>query len=122
MEQSSEGLEKQTVSKFMLMQYNHLSQSGKVLEEIGVRSTSASQLACLVELPLPSLFSCLQLFVNWVKDGVYDFAALPFGVKTRIPCQDLQSIQQIHLQWTGRKSTVGDQIKEEGGQFEKGCW
>ena len=103
MEQSSECLEKQTVPQFMLMLYDHLSQSGKVLEEIGVRSTSASQLACLVELPLPSLFSCLQLFVSWIKDGLYDFAALPFGVKTRILDQDLQSIQQIHLQWPGRK-------------------
>ena len=103
MKQSSEGLEKQTVSKFMLMLYDHLSQSGKVLEEIGVRSTSVSQLECLVELPLPCLFSCLQLFVSWVKDGLYDFAALPFGLKTRIPDWDLQSIQQIHLQWPGRK-------------------
>ena len=103
MKQSSEGLEKQTVSKFMLMLYDHLSQSGKVLEEIGVRSTSVSQLECLVELPLPYLFNCLQLFVSWVKDGLYDFAALPFGLKTRIPDRDLQSIQQIHLQWPGRK-------------------
>ena len=85
----------------MLMLYDHLKKSEDVLKEIGVQSTSPSQLACLVELPLSSLFSCLQLFASWVRDGVYDFADLPFGVKTQMSDQDLQTIQQIPVKWTG---------------------
>ena len=107
MEQSNEGVGKQTVPQFMLTLYDHLDQSGEVLGEIGVRSPSPSQMACLVELPLPSLFCCMQLFASWVRDGMYDFAALPFGVKTHMTYQDLQCVQQIPLKWTGRM--------EEGG-------
>ena len=86
----------------MLTQYDSNKQSEDVLKEIGVCSASASQLACLVELPLPSLFNCLQLFASWIRDGVYDFATLPFGVKTHMSNQDLQAIQLIPLKWTGR--------------------
>ena len=102
-QRSSVDLELQTVPQFMLLLYDHLNQSSEVLEEIGVRSTTPSQLACLVDLPLPSLFCCLQLFARWVKDGVYDFAALPFGVKTHLSYMDLQAVQQIPFKWTGRR-------------------
>ena len=88
----------------MLKQYDHLKQSEEVLKEIGICSTSPSQLACLVELPLPFLFSCLQLFATWVRDGIYDFNTLPLVVKTQMTYQDLQLIQQIPLKWTGRCS------------------
>ena len=81
--------------------YDHLDKDGKVLKEIGISSTSNSQLACLIQLPLPSLFSCLQLFASWVRDGVYDFAMLPLGLKTHMSEQDLHSIQQIPCKWTG---------------------
>ena len=101
-EQSSEDLEQQTVPQFMLKQYDHLKESEEVLKEIGVCSTSPSQLACLVELSLPSLFSCLQFFAIWVRDGIYDFNTLPFVVKTQMIHQDLESIQQIPLKWTGK--------------------
>ena len=103
MKQSSVCLEQQTVSQFMLTVYDHLEKSEDVLKEIGVSSISPSQLACLVELPLLSHFSCLQLFANWVRDGVYDFAALPFGLKNHLSSQDQQLIQQIPLKWTGMK-------------------
>ena len=101
-EKNSEGLEQKTVSQFMLMQYDDLKESEDVLKKIGVQSTFPSQLVCLMKLPLPSLLCCLQLFASWVRDGVYDFAALPFGLKTRLSSQDLQSIEQIPLKWTGR--------------------
>ena len=107
MEQSGGGLEKQTVPQFMLTLYDHLDRNGEVLGEIGVRSPSSSQMVCLVELPLPSLFCCMQLFASWVRDGVYDFAALPFGVKTHMTYQDLQSVLQIPLKWTGRMEKEG---------------
>ena len=97
------GLERKTVPQFLLMLYDHLKESEDVLKEIGVCPTSPSQLACLVQLPLSSLFSCLQLFASWVRDGLYDFAALPLGVKTHISNQDKELIQQIPLKWTGRE-------------------
>ena len=103
---SSVDLELQTVPQFMLLLYDHLNRSSEVLE-IGVRSTTPSQLACLMDLPLPSLFCCLQLFARWVKDGVYDFAALPFGVKTPLSYQDLQAVQQIPFEWAGRRKGGG---------------
>ena len=87
----------------MLALYDNLHESEDVLKEIGVHSASASQLTCLVELPLPSLFNCLQLFANWIRDGTYDFATLPFGVKTHLSSQDLHLIQQISQKWTGRE-------------------
>ena len=103
MKHSSVGLQQQTVPQFMLTLYDHLQEGEDVLKEIGVRSTSPSQLACFVELPLPSLFSCLQLFASWVRDGVYDFATLPFGVKTNLSSQVLQLIQKVPHEWTGRE-------------------
>jgi len=110
MEQNSEGLEKQTVPQFILTLYDHLDQSGEVLGEIGVQSPSSSQMACLIELPLPSLFCCMQLFASWVRDGVYDFAALPFGLKTHMTYQDMQSVQQIPLKWTGKMEWGGGRL------------
>ena len=101
MKQSSGGLEQQTVPQFLLTLYDHLKESEDVLKEIGVRSASPSQLACLVELRLSSLFCCLQLFVSWVRDGVHDFATLPFGLKVYLSDQDLELVKQIPLQWTG---------------------
>ena len=102
MQQNREDLEQQTVPEFMLTLYD-LDQSSQVWKEIGVHSTSHSQLACLMELPLPSLFCCLQLFTGWVRDGVYDFAALPFGLKIHMADNDSHSIEQIPSKWTGRE-------------------
>ena len=101
MEQNSEGLEQKTVPQFMSILYGHDKESSAVLKEIGVCSTSHSQLVCLIKLPLPSLLYCLQLFNSWIRDGVYDFAALPLGLKNHLCSQDLQSIEQIPLKWTG---------------------
>ena len=101
MEKNCEGLEQQTVPQFLLMLYGHDKESKDVLEEIGVCSTSHSQLVCLIKLPLPSLLYSLQLFYSWVRNGVYDFAALPYGLKSCLSSQDVQSIEQIPSKWTG---------------------
>ena len=94
------------------MLYDHLKESEEVLKEIGVRSTSPLQVACLVELPLPNLFCCLQLFASWIRDGMYDFAALPFWLKTHLPSHTLQSIQQIPLKWTGKRRMEGKRVEK----------
>ena len=120
MGQTSGGLEQQTVPQFMLTLYDHLKESEDVLKEIGVCSTSPSQLACFVELPLPSLYSCLQLFASWVRDGVYDFAALPLGLKIHLSSQDLQSIEQIPCKWTGREGKGGKGLVGKECEVGKG--
>ena len=102
-EQNFADLVQQTVPEFMLTLYTDLQESEDVLKKIGIHSTSTSQMACLKQLPLPSLFCCLQLFTSWVRDGVYDFAALPFGVKTHMSNQDKELIQRIPFNWTGRE-------------------
>ena len=56
---------------------------------------------------MSSLFCCLQLFASWIRDGVYDFATLPFGVKTNLSSQDLQLIQKVPHEWTGREGGKG---------------
>lgn len=106
MENSSGDPEEQTVSKFMLKLYGNFKESREVLKEIGIHSTTLPQLACLVEMPLLYLFSCLQLFDGWIRDGLYDFAGLPFGLKTQLSSQDLLSIQQIPSKWTGREKSA----------------
>lgn len=102
-EQNITNLEQQTVPEFMLTLYTDFQESEDVLKKIGVHSTSTLQMACLKQLSLPSLFCCLQLFTSWVRDGVYDFAALPFGVKTHMSNQDKELIQKIPFNWTGRE-------------------
>ena len=92
----------------MLTLYDHLEENEAVWKEIGVCSTSPSQLACFMELPLPSLFCCLQLFASWIRDGVYDFSTLPFGVKTHMTYQDLQAVQQISIEWKGKEGKPGE--------------
>ena len=119
MEQSSVGLQQQTVLQFMLTLYDHLEESD-MLKEIGVHSTSPSQLACLVELPLSSLFCCLKLFVSWIGDGVYDFATLPFAVKTNLSGQDKQLIQQVPHTWTGREWRKEGKRGSGGGGYKVG--
>ena len=116
MEHSSLSLQQQTVPQFVLTLYDHLKRNEDVLKEIGVHSTSPSQLACLVELPLTSLFYCLQLFASWIRDGVYDFATLPFGVKTSLSSRDQQLIQQVAHKWRGRK--IKGRKGEEGSEHK----
>ena len=98
---SSTALEQQTVVQFLLVLFDPLGGSSKVLREVGLHSPSPQQLACLAELPLTQLFRCLQKFILWVEEGVYDFCDLPFNVKSHMSCQDQQALQQIPLKWTG---------------------
>ena len=102
-----------TLPKFMLdYVYKHLTDPNKVLAEIGITPNSLkhSQLTCLIELPLPYVFSCLKQFVNWIDEGVYDFCTLPFALKTHMTERDSSFIKQkLRRQWTG---SHGDLVKE----------
>ena len=97
----------------MLTIYDHLNKSREVLEEIGIHTENLTdtQLACISELPLPAVYSCLQLFVKWIKEGLYDFCSLPFAIKTHITYQDQVSLQQVPIRWAGTPTQLLDEIK-----------
>ena len=64
-------------------------------------SLSRSQLASLQALKLPYLYSTLELFVNWVKDGVYDFHQLPFAMKKRLEPEDEEALDKLDTTYEG---------------------
>lgn len=101
----------ETALEFMLKQYKDLHTYNKVLDEIGVQttSTSSSQLICLADLPLTATYSCLRLFFRWVDEGFYDFSALPFPFKVHISYQDRLAIEQLYVTWS---STMAELMKE----------
>ncbi len=98
----------------MLTLYQHLHKNKEVLEEIGIHTQdfTSSQLACIAELPLTSVFSCLQFFVQWVEEGVYDFSGLPFSLKTRIASKDKESIQLIPRDWNGTRTDLLEELRQ----------
>ena len=65
--------QQQNLSDFLLSLYDGIYSIKDVLSEIGVRKLTATQLACLSELPLANLYHCLKTFATWMKDGMYDF-------------------------------------------------
>ena len=100
----------QKVPEFMLSLYEHLTNDSDVLSKIGVQSASPSHISCLAELPLPSVYSCLKLFLGWVEEGYYDFCTLPFAFKVHMSYQDKSVVdQQLRLRWQG---SVPDLLEE----------
>ena len=64
-------------------------------------SLSSSQLACLQALKLPYLYSTMELFVNWVKDGIYDFHELPFVMKKHLEPEDEEVLDKLDTNYEG---------------------
>ena len=105
----SSGLESLTVPKFLLTIYDRLHDSDDVLKEINIRTLTRSQLTCIVDLPLSSLYNCLILFASWVDEGLYDFSSLPFPVKTHLSFEDRIEVESLRNKWTG---SLGDLLAE----------
>ena len=102
-----------SLPKFMVTYvYEHLTDPEEVLSEIGITPNSLkhSQLALFIELPLPAVFTCFQLFVQWVDEGAYDFCNLPFALKTHLSEADHIFLgQELRDQWIEtRKGTLKD--------------
>ena len=93
--------QQQTLSEFLLSLYDGLSSIKDVLSEIGVRTLSATQLTCLSELPLANLYHCLKMFANWMEEGIYDFATLPYTIKAHLRPEDLSTLIAIPRIWEG---------------------
>ena len=52
-------------------------------------------MSCLLKLKLPYLYSTLELFVQWIKDGVYDFHQLPIVMKKHLEAEDEKKLREI---------------------------
>ena len=107
-----DGLEDRTVSQFMLALYE-LSRSSEVLAEIGIPTLTPSQVTCLSELPLPSLCACLEMFAAWVDEGLYDFSALPFPLKTHMSDGDRFAVEnELRDKWTGSLAQLLEEVMQ----------
>lgn len=105
-------LEHFSVPQFLLTLYEHLKTPEEVLKEINIRSLTRSQLVCIIELPLLSLFNCLLLFASWVDAGVYDFSSLPFPLKTHLSYEDRTEVENLPNKWTGSLSDLLAELKQ----------
>ena len=47
-------------------------------------------------IPMKNLFSTLELVVEWIKDGIYDFYTLPKVMKRPLRERDKQKILEMH--------------------------
>ena len=97
-------LEQLTVPAFMLTLYREITDSSKVMEAIGIHSQTltVSQFDCIINLPLTGIFSCLQMFVQWISDGTYDFCSLPVSHKAKLSRADQAALQEIPQKWHGK--------------------
>ena len=93
--------DEQTVSYFLLSLYGGLESAKEVLNEIGILKLNLSQLTCLSELPLASLYCCLKLFATWMEEGMYDFSTLPYTIKAHLSTEDHTVLKAIPQKWDG---------------------
>ena len=95
--------------------YQHLTDPEVVLSEIGIttKSLKHSQLGSLVKLPLPKVFACLQLFIQWVDQGLYDFCNLPLTLKAHLSKADHDFFDcKLRDLWTGTPKDLEVEVKQ----------
>ena len=61
-------------------------------------SLSAHQLSCFLDMKLQYVYHALQVFVQWIEDGYYDFRSLPYATKSHLCAEDEQKLQQLQEQ------------------------
>ena len=99
----------QTVRQFMaaLDSQIYMYQKALVFAKASTPTLSSPQLKFLESLPTAMVFTCLQLFIQWLKDGMYDFHTLPFTLKTHLSPEDQEALLQIPNKWrAGNKKMV----------------
>ena len=75
-------------------------------------SISSAQLRCLSSTKLPFLFSTLEFFVEWIKEGFYDFSSLPMVIKVDLAEDDLTKLEQIPIEYPVEISRLMIELKE----------
>ena len=104
---SDEALDhQQTLSDFLLSLYDGLDRIKDAMSEIGIRKLTATQLACLSELPLPNFYHCLKVFAGWMEEGMYDFSTLPYTIKAHMSKEDMSTLRDIPHNWDGMADTA----------------
>ena len=65
-------------------------------------SATELQCECLLKLKLGNLHSILENFVQWRRDGMFDFCELPLTMKKHLEHEDEESIAAIHDVYSGK--------------------
>ena len=68
---------------------------------ISLYSLPRSQLEYLLSLKLPFLYSTLEQFVQWIKDGMYDFHQLPLVMRKHLEPPDEEALSNIQKSYAG---------------------
>ena len=95
---------RQTLADFLLSLYDGLNSFKDALSEIGIQKLTNNQVVCLSELPLVHLYHCLRVFATWMEQGMYDFSALPYTLKTHLQPNDLSTLKAIPTNWEGEQT------------------
>ena len=74
-------------------------------------SVSDNQLKLLSSTKLPLLFATLELFVGWVKEGLYDFSSLPMALKVQLSEDDLATLEKLPAKYPGTPSKLLRELK-----------
>ncbi len=116
MNEDEEDLNTMSLPQFMMAYvYEHIRDPQKLLHEIGITPNSLkhSQLVCLIDIPLPSVYACFQRFVQWVDNGVYDFCNLPLAIKAHLSEEDL-AFFELNLRdvWPGTTKELESEVKQ----------
>ena len=59
---------------------------------------SPDQLSCFLDMNLQNVYHALQVFVQWIEDGYYDFRSLPYATKSHLSEDDEQKLQHLVVQ------------------------
>ena len=62
-------------------------------------SISDAQRKLLGDVEMKRLFHCLELFVDWLQGGLYDFRSLPILVFDHLTVGDVDSIMEVHTKY-----------------------
>ena len=73
---------------------------------------SSSQLQCISSTKLPFLFSTLELFVGWIKEGLYDFSSVPMALKAQFKKADLAELEKNHMSYPGPSVDLLTELNE----------
>ena len=90
----------------------HPSVHPSIMTYLILYSLSDTQLACLSSVRLCFLFSTLELFVRWVKEGLYDFNSLPMALKVHLTEEDSTLLEQLPKRFPGTLSQLLVELKE----------
>ena len=59
---------------------------------------------------MKNLFSTLELVVEWIKDGIYDFYTLPKAMKRPLRKHDKQMILGLQQTYNQSRNFISDSI------------